>query len=263
MQRETKLQSKSDSWVRLSRAPLEETDAKGEVKFFPMAPGGPRPSLQEPDLKGLMVRRNGLHQLSSKVARLPVMPPLLLTTPTFDQVLRFTAAASSSSVCGVGALATACGGLAGSTTAFYPWCSSIRIKSVHIWPSAIAVASAAAVCSLKWAGAAASGYTPEDLKDSSIPAGITITRPGKYGPPVGSLANNWLGQALQSDNLFTLQVPEGSVIDVHVLCRMNNTLTPFGSSVVVAATAGLAYWGHLDGTSANFSPLSRPTISGI
>jgi len=263
MQRETKLQSKSDSWVRLSRAPLEETDSKGEVKFLPMAPGGPRPPLQEPDLKSLMVRRNGLHQLSSKVARLPAMPPELLTTPTFDQVLRFTANASSASSVGVGSLANACGGLAGGTTAFYPWSSSLRIKSVHVWPSAIAVASAAAVCSLKWAAAAASGYTPEDLKDSSIPAGISITRPGKYGPPKGSLANNWLGQALQSDTIFTLQVPEGSVIDVHVLCRPNNTLTPFGSSVVAGATAGLAYWGHLDGASANFPPLSRPTVSGI
>lgn len=263
MQRELKLQSKADSWVRLSRAPLEDSVLRGEEKSLPMAPGGPRPSLQVPELKGLMVRRNGLHLKSSKVERLPHLPPELMTTPTYDQVLRFTSNGTVTANVGVGSLASACGGLAGTTILFFPWASSLRIKHIHIWPAAIGNTTPAVQTLLKWNAAAASGYAPEELKDSTIPAGISITRPGKYGPPKGSLANNWLGQALQSDTLFTIQSPEGSIVDVHVLVRMNNTLTPFSSSPVSGVTAGLAYWGHLDGNGGIYSPIARPTASGI
>lgn len=253
------------SSVRLSRAPSEETKSKWEMVHLPEVPGGPRAVLP-PHLKNSMtVRRNGLSIKSKKLVRLPGLPPELMTSPTFDQVLRFSNQASNPSFqpCTVGYLANACGGIAATTTLFYPWASSIRIKSIHIWPSATEVSGAVVpvATELRWAASAASGYTPEDVKDSTLPGGITVTRPGKYGPPKGSLANEWLGTVLAADNLFSILSPAGTIVDVHVLVRMSNTLAPFPSAVIVGGTAGLSYWGHMDG--AQYLPLGRPNISGI
>jgi hypothetical protein len=259
---EVKSHEQKEGWVRICDPRL----SKREVKL-PQAPGGPPPLSMMPELKNsLTVRRNGLQSKHSKMERLPKLPPPLLLTPTFDQILRFKNSAASAKTVTIGELANACGGIAATAVLFFPWSSTIRIKAIHIWPAVSGTNTSPLTppnqCSLNWLAAASAGYLPEDEKDQTIPAGVTVTRPGKFGPPKGSLANNWLGQALASEALFSIQAPIGSVVDVHVLCRMSNDLSPFPSAVISGGTPGLSYWGSLEGTGV-YAQVGRPSVSGI
>jgi hypothetical protein len=193
--------------------------------------------------------------------KLPSLPPNLMMTPTFAQVLRFQSHTGNESSITVQDLASACGGIAATAVLFYPWASSIRLTKITLWPSVESTAGTPQPCELTWAVAASGGYAPDDSKDCTPPFGMTLPHCMVFRPPKKSLSADWLTVSLAGDVLFTVQSPPGSIVDIEVLCRMSNNLAPFSSGAVTGATPGAVLWGGLDTltTGGNYVAVGRPT----
>jgi hypothetical protein len=194
--------------------------------------------------------------LRGKGQRLPaLLPPPLNTTPDVRHVFRFVNTSASNQVISFDKVRGALGGIAVTSTSVQPWASSIRILRVTVWPAPNA--TAADTTELFWESGT-SDQVPDETRVTTLPEGVTVTRPVTFVPPPMSLASFWLSVAA---NIFAVRAPVGSVIDVHLGFRLSNVFGA-GPIVVSSATPGNVYYLALDGPGSNtYVPVGVPTTS--
>jgi len=174
----------------------------------------------------------------------------------FRQIHRYrfkATAAYSGSISSVELLGVP-GMIAASATDLYPFTKSARIVRVEVW-SPTATSSTPVDLVLTWA---ASDRTPNArVMDTSI----NVSQPAHISakPPKDSLASFWFQDT--DVELFTLICPAGSIVDLTMESILRNATSAAAVVTVTGATAGLTYYGYLDGDSTHLlEPVGRSTI---
>jgi hypothetical protein len=177
------------------------------------------------------------------------LPPVLEATPHVRHVFRYGVASTATVSCTLASLLGACGGICTiANSKVQPWASSIRIRSLTVWPPS----ASGNYTFVNWSSAGSSGYLPDTAKMINIPDGLTITKALRFVPPKGSLAGNWLNPVTISTSavIFGMTIHVGSVVDFHVEYTLSN-VSQAGTITVVAGTLGNVYYLPLDGVSSN------------
>jgi hypothetical protein len=191
------------------------------------------------------------------------LPPMLHSTPKMRHVYRFIVTSLANVTTTFGELLGALGGMGYDSTHIQHWASSVRIRSLTIWPAATAVGSAS-VCTVEWtASSGETAHIPDDFCEKATPAGVTITGALIYRPPVRSLASDWLsvgGPVAVTDNVLSfVNLASGSVLDLDVEFTLGvcvSTASALHRSTVSTATLGSIYYLDLDGPSGKIVPVT-------
>jgi len=171
------------------------------------------------------------------------LPPTLETSVESNHVYRFLSTSGSAKVVSFGTMLGAMGGICTvANTTIKSFHSSMKIMRVTVWSAASS--STEEGVQLFWESGTSS-QIPDEAKISSIPQGVTVTKALVFVPPEKSLAADWLSAAA---NLFSIQSPVGSIVDVHVVGRLSNVFASVASTVGTA-TLGSTYYLSLDGGS--------------
>jgi len=143
------------------------------------------------------------------------------------------------------------------STTNYRLIDAIRINRVSIYPIAGAVDSAMTTTTLAWQ----STYGPDtNISVTSTPLWPKCLR---TRPPKLSLASFWSQSGSnESDNLFTISIPVGAIIDVQVTLVIQNNILSQDAPVVRTSTstgsAGSVYAVYLDGFSGGAARKLQP-----
>lgn len=122
---------------------------------------------------------------------------------------------------------------------------SVRLKSVEVWAPPAAQGGAATV-SVEWIGSANSPSIEVSDTTMSVAQNAHI----KCAPPKMSLASFWQISDT-SANLFTLNCPTGSVVDISVeLMFVDRSTAPATISAIATVVVGRVYFLALDAPSA-------------
>jgi hypothetical protein len=187
------------------------------------------------------------------------LPPTLECTPVYMGVFRFQSPSTSTSV-PVSALAMAgvCGAVCSVTNSTVnPIASAVKLKKITVWPTPIVASGTVVPTDVVWA--AGLDYNKDEVKDGTLPLGLTCTKGLVFTPPRKSLAASWLSDAV-AQNIFAISCPAGSIIDVSLDFVMSNGFTQFGSLTVASGVLGVLYYLGLDGPTTNhFTVVGRPT----
>lgn len=124
-----------------------------------------------------------------------------------------------------------------STTA-YRMFSSVKLTRIRIWSAALvgtATAGTVALSSLQWAGQSS---RPRTITSTSM--GVTVGHLDSR-PPTDSQASFWSNDNyLETDILFTLDVNSGDVIQLDVVCCLQNGVTAQFTAGSITTTSTLA-----------------------
>jgi len=177
------------------------------------------------------------------------LPPAICTTVIVSHKYRFinSSNAANRSVT-VSTLLTSLGGIATSAISFSSFASAVRLRSVTVFPSS------GGDVDLAWT--ALGQHETDEVKDHTIPGGITVTSPALFRPPKDALVSKWQNSSTPSAQLFTISSSMGSIVDVHVEYRLSNA---FGNvtATVVGASAGTVSYTPLD-TGGTYLPIGVP-----
>lgn len=186
----------------------------------------------------------------------PQAPPMIRSNITFNHRFRFTATAAQTVVITSSDLLFV-GGCTGIVlnnivTSFY---GSAKVNSVSVWAPPAAQGSFATT-SIEYAGqAAGSNLEFSDTSVSTAQPAVLHTR-----PPAHSLASFWQTPAVANNNLFTLTVPAGSIIDLDLGLILFDDESAAQNRGVTAAALGTIYYLALDNaTGHNLVPVSLTT----
>jgi len=256
------MQTDKTKWTLLKETKLVRPKGRDE-QVLPMEIDTLRGEDKEssPPDKRQVVAETGLMMKAGRGARMKGFsaPPLLQTTPSFTQTLRYYATLASVATVTAVDLAQACGIVAATSVLGYPIASAVRLKRIRIWPGETALAAAVNQCAVSWSSGV-SNFAPDEEVDGSTPDGMSVPRALTFTPPKYALAADWLASGLSTGTVFLISSPIGSIVDVDVEIRLSNNIAPYTSLVLVSATAGLTYWMALDGRASKvYVPLGRPT----
>jgi hypothetical protein len=186
-------------------------------------------------------------------------PPQLQLAHRVSTVLRFQVQAGGSYSVTVADLAGACGGICSVVnTTVQPWASSIRLKQVTMYPAS--VSGSADVDNLVWSNGL-TAFVKDEVKDTTIPTGITVPQRLTFRPTAKSLLADWIATNGASGALFVLTANAGSVVDVHIDYTLTAGLAEPATIHLSAATAlGAIVYLALDGAASNeITPVGLPT----
>jgi len=148
------------------------------------------------------------------------------------------------------------------TTVGYGSCSAVKVRRIRIWAPPPGNA-AATTATLSWF----SSWSPAKV---IVDTGMGSTRGARIEsrPPARSLAGEWsMTGSNQTEVVFAIICPSGSVVDVDYSFRLQDTLfgAPLGAAVtLVGATVGTMYVSYLDfiaqGTMAVMTPTGENYI---
>jgi hypothetical protein len=177
------------------------------------------------------------------------LPSSLQVVPTLKHTFRFLSTSNNIGSVTVGTLLAAAGTIGTTVIQTTNWNASVRLHSIKVWPPA------GSSCFVEWV--TTGGYARDEIKDSSLPTGVTVTKSLTFTPPKLSFAALW--QANVGNTLFKMYAPTGSIIDVHV--SLNNVGSfATNNNVVASAVLGSIYYLYLDGSSTHyFQPVALPT----
>ncbi len=193
---------------------------------------------------------------SVKLTRSPngkrlLAPPPIQTTPTIKHTFRFRCTQTASYAIQTGFLSGACGALATSSTTVQNLASSIKLHHINVYMPATA-AGTADTALVYWNYSTAAGFVKDDSISESVPDGVTTSGALVFKPPKDSLAHNWLSTTLSfSNTAFTIALPVGAIIDVHISYTLMNNNAGYSATTVSTATTGRIYYLALDGVSSN------------
>lgn len=198
-------------------------------------------------------KARGRKTLRQKTSNLPI--PQIPGNFKFRARYRFNATAASASTITSDMLLGVPGLVAATTTALYPIARSARIIKVECWcPNATNATPVKA--ELTWTGV--NNTSSQSVSDISINDAFPAHLSAK--PPQNSLSAFWFDQSA-STNMFVLDVPSGTVVDVTLEWVENDSGTAGTAVVVTGATVGVTYYGYLDGDTTHLlSPSSRAAI---
>jgi hypothetical protein len=145
----------------------------------------------------------------------------------------------------------------GGSTTNYRILNAIRLKSISVW-SAETTSGSVSTIDVEWL----SNYGPSTVvSDTSVslimPAYITSS------PPKDSLAQFWsLSGINESESLYLLSAPVGSVIDITYEAILFNGETPVAVTTTNAGVLGTVYETNLLGPTSNTGvPVSYKTLT--
>jgi len=232
--------------LQVSRKKLE--DKKGGVRTF----------LREEKSELSRLLQKGKMKGKAVGGSIPDLPPRLQLTPHLNQVFRFKAGSEGSiTPITVGNLISSMGAIASTTTSVHSVCSSVKVVSITAFPPA-GTASNSTV-TLSWQGGS-SGQQDDELFDESIPEGITSTKSLKFVPPPKSLASFWIESTQASDEVFTVDCPSGTILDVHLMGAFSVAFAQV-TTTVTSATVGVLYFLPLDGVGDTLPPSSLVSVA--
>jgi hypothetical protein len=216
---------------------LSETDTSWVTPDSPSAvPCGVASSLSLKTLSNPMMARAESKGQSS-------LPPPIHTTLTRTHVFRFISTSASAAVISTTDLTLVPGVMAVTAILGYSISSSVRLRSVKIWPPA----GGSSV--LYWSSA--SGREKDDVVDRTLPTGITVTGASSFSPPTRALAGFWF-EPTTNQALFSITSSVGSIVDVRLTVSQTNAIAN-GSVVLSGATPGFVYYPSLDGVGGTYS----------
>jgi hypothetical protein len=139
-------------------------------------------------------------------------------------------------------------------------CSEIKLRRVRIWIPAAAAAPLSSVgYFFEWEGTVIAGSSIA-TRSTKLTIDCVGSLPGflETKPPRNSAQSFWhQGTTDSTDNIFTLSIPAGSVIELALTCVMVDEGGVAPQNALVGATAGIIYARGLDGlatASTNFPP---------
>jgi len=189
------------------------------------------------------------------------LPPELECTPVNRCTLRFNVTQNSTArAVSVAAIAGSLGAVATVTNSTVsPICSAFRIRKVVLYSSENASAAAVNQASLQWASSFSS-LERDEVKEASIPDGMTVPKRLVLVPPKQGLASFWVNSAASgSVNVLSVTANQGSIIDLHIDFILSNAIAQFPTISVSTAVLGQLYYLPLDGASGHIlQALGRP-----
>jgi hypothetical protein len=179
------------------------------------------------------------------------LPPQLSCVPMINHTFRFVSNSANLTTVDVGSIMGMLGVIGTTATTVTTVASSFRLKSLKVWPPAGNNAF------IEWNSA--EGYVRDEIKDSSVPSGITVTKSLSFYPPKKSLLSNWVCDQIPGTHIFNIYAPSGSIIDVKVVYTLSGAIAPETIGVTSAAVNSF-YYLALDGpTNHRYVPVALPT----
>jgi len=231
--------------------------ASSSSSSVPPTPRGETKEEKKETIKppGSLRRMRGRPSKSS----MPSLPPTLQVAPPLRRVTyRYLVETSGSYAITVHTMLGALGGICtAANSKVNSWSASFKIRKVTVWPPST---STPVSCSLTWT-AGSVGQVPDEIKDGTIPEGITSTKALVFQPPARSLCGYWIDSTDVTSTLFDVLSAAGAVIDLMVDYRLCASLTSV-QSTIAAGTLGTVYYLALDGPASNkIVPTSLPSTS--
>jgi hypothetical protein len=185
-------------------------------------------------------------------------PPKLNLTHTVSTTLRFQCSTAATKTITAADIAGACGTICTIlNTSTQPWASSFRIKRVSIFPPS----SAAAVETVGIFWQNANGYVRDEIKDVTVPLGMTVPTRVSSSPPKRSLASDWISSTY-TGNIMDLTVVDGAVVDLNIDYNITAALNPYAPILINVGVLGNIYYLALDGRASNtITPVALSTTS--
>lgn len=152
----------------------------------------------------------------------------------------------------------ACGGIVRVVNnSLQPWASSFRLKQVTMYPAS--VTGSADVDNIVWSNGL-TNFVKDEVKDSTIPTGITVPQRLTFRPPSKSLLSDWVATNGAAGALFTVTANGGTVIDVAIDYTLTAGLAEPGTISLTAGALGGVFYLALDGAASNnITPVGLPT----
>jgi len=208
-----------------------------------------------------MPRHSRKKSLPHRMKRLSIshLPPKLDVTPTVNHTYRYLcsgAGTPTNTTIGelFGALGTTC---TVTNTTVTCWYTSVRIVSIRIYP----VVGGAGSVSVLW-NSPISGVGRDTEPNNMLPGGATMVTDFIAYPPAHSFCGDWMNSSLtNTQTIFTISSPPGSIIDLHVMATNSNVFGPY-QRAITTGTLAFPYYLSLDGTTSNrVIPVGLPTTS--
>jgi hypothetical protein len=191
-------------------------------------------------------------------------PPQFESTVSVAKTLRFTST-SAANVTITRAAVLDLLVMASSATAAYRLFDAVKVRGIRIWGNAPGAGAVATRTSgVQWL----SVYSPAKIVSDSG-SGATYGARITTKPPAMSLAGFWsLSGINEGEDLFTLQLNQGDVVDIDFTFRLQNNFLGVAvpvAIVIVAGTVGTVYCMALDfaqsGAAAVVVPVDYTTIT--
>jgi hypothetical protein len=184
-------------------------------------------------------------------SRSNVPPSLQLVPIVKEKTFRFQAAANATNIIQYGNLLGALGVIGTTITQVACIASSVRLHRITIYPSL------SAECWVEWA--LSGGYTRDEIKNASVPTGMSTGRSLTFRPPSKSLLSDWVNESVPTLGLCSIFTPTGCIVDVTVSYTQCASMPPLLITVASAAV-GSVYYLALDGpTLHKLPPSALPT----
>jgi hypothetical protein len=231
---------------------LQTPRPEGKFVFVPTSSTRSRGSNDDSDIYSHELPAPALTFLRGKGSATGIdLPKSLNVVPTVKHTFRFLSTSNNVGSVTVGTLLGALGSIGTSVVQTTNWNASVRLHSIKVWPPA------GSSSYVEWV--TTGGYAKDEIKDSSLPTGVTVSKSLVFTPPKLSFAALW--QANVGNTLFKMYAPTGSIIDVHVsYCPVGSFAT--NSNTVATAVLGVIYYLYLDGSSTHyFQPVALPTTT--
>jgi len=188
-------------------------------------------------------------------------PPQLSANIRLRHKFRFTASTAFNGPINSDEILLAAGTMASTIALVNSFIASFKIRSVEVW-SPPAAQGSFATCSLDWQG----GLNSPNVEVSDTTVSVTSPAHFRTAPPARSLAGFWQQHATLT-NMFTLNVPAGSIIDLDLdlIILDEDANESQATRVVATAVIGTVYYLSLDsaGGGHTINPVSLTTTFSI
>lgn len=167
-----------------------------------------------------------------------------MPTISTGHVFRFAASAAFTRLPVTRAMLLNLYSVATTTTNQFRLLTAVKLKRVRMWgqPAALGSGNTRIVC--EWTGANAPSTIHSDTATGVRPSVIDTS------PPADSSDRWWsISGSNESETLFEVTGPAGTIIDVHLSLRMPDDESGVAaeSGTGAAASVGTVYWNYLDG----------------
>jgi hypothetical protein len=192
-------------------------------------------------------------------ARSSNKPPQLSSNVVVNHTYRFTSSSGNTTfVTPVSMLCAAGSFTSVLNTSVVSIFGALKVKRVTVWAPP-ASQGAVSTCSIDWAGSGAASQGSLEVSDTTN----SVSTPAKISsaPPRGSLADFWQNAA-QTNSLFGLTAPVGSIIDVQLSLIFQDADNAPATTTVATAAIGVNYFLSLDPNATHrYVPVSLSTTT--
>ncbi len=203
-------------------------------------------------------KRQGPRKGRLAQGRARLAPPEFVSTLALGHRFRFTGASGASAKSITRGMLLNLVSMATTTTNQFRILQAVRVKRVQVWSQPVTLGTAATAVVVEWVGNQAPSTIHSDTSVGVMP-GYVSSRPPRDS------SNRWwsISGSNESETLFKITCPTGSIIDVSLTCRLidDESATAAENGTGAASTVGTIYWNYLDGfASKAFAPVGGVTV---